>query len=133
MTGIERLREYAENLKGTNRYDAVGMNIEAIADQIERETLPRPGQEGGLAMNAEITLRAELRPAILTHYYDDYDKSTEMKVLVHTTMTGAHDGYMCELEDGRIVEVLIGLGQTGLRFTDPMHGQYCFGDEEAGR
>lgn len=42
MTGIDRLRGYAANLKGTDRHYAVGADVEAIADQIERETLPRP-------------------------------------------------------------------------------------------
>lgn len=37
MTGIEKLRDYAGKLKDTNRYDTIGMRIEEIADQIERE------------------------------------------------------------------------------------------------
>lgn len=88
-------------------------------------------------MNAEITVRAELRPAILTNvlFNDDpsKDSTRDENVLVHTTKEGMHGGYMCELEDGRMIEVDPSMNCFELRFTDHMHVQYCFGDEEAER
>lgn len=73
---------------------------------------------------SEIVVIPELRPAVYT-LHERGATPVQHNVMVHTTKTGMHGGYMVEFDTVLMKEVVVD-NRNGLRFLDSKHDDYCW-------
>lgn len=79
----------------------------------------------------EIVIKPELRPAIYTRH-ERNENPVQHNVLVHTTKTGMHGGYIVEFYSGLLHEVVVD-NRHSICFLDNLHEEFCFEKLTEGR